>query len=53
MRDSTVLSMAAPPEWQDLWIPGCEAAQSSNGCAWETARLLLQKAVDPAAVATN
>ena len=37
------LSMAAPPEGQDVALPGCAPA----GCPWETARLAIEKAIDP------
>jgi 4-phytase/acid phosphatase len=49
MRDAQPLSMAAPPEGQDVALPGCAAA----GCSWETAQTILEKAIDPAFVAKN
>ena len=47
MRDASPLSIAAPPASQDVPIPGCEAAQRDRGCPWETARLVIQRAIDP------
>jgi 4-phytase/acid phosphatase len=47
MRGAGPLSAATPPASQDVPLPGCEAAQGDRGCPWETARLLLQKAIDP------
>jgi len=43
MRRAEPLSMASPPEGQDVTIPGCPTA----GCPWETAKALLEKAIDP------
>ena len=42
MRYVTPLSLAAPPEGQDVALPGCAAA----GCPWETARQAMEKAID-------
>ena len=47
MRNASPLSVAAPPASQDVSLPGCEAAQGDEGCPWETARSLMQKAIDP------
>ena len=47
MRNASPLSIAAPPASQDVSIPGCERADPSGGCPWETARSVLQKAIDP------
>jgi 4-phytase/acid phosphatase len=47
MRNASPLSIAAPPAGQDVSLPGCEAAQRDKGCPWETARLTMQKAIDP------
>jgi 4-phytase/acid phosphatase len=47
MRDASPLSAASPPASQDVPLPGCEEAKGDHGCPWETARLLLQKAIDP------
>jgi 4-phytase/acid phosphatase len=47
MRNASPLSVAAPPASQDVSLPGCEAAQGDEGCPWETARSVLQKAIDP------
>jgi len=41
MRRADKLSLAAPPESQDVALPGCAA-----GCPWETARRLIEKAID-------
>jgi 4-phytase/acid phosphatase len=43
MRDAEPLSLAAPPESQDVALPGCAA----GGCPWETARRIIEKAIDP------
>lgn len=43
MRYAETLSLTAPPEGQDVALPGCAA----NGCPWETARQLLENAIDP------
>lgn len=48
MRRAEQLSMAAPPEGQDVALPGCAAA----GCPWEAARLAIEKAIDPEFTAT-
>jgi 4-phytase/acid phosphatase len=47
MRNASPLSAASPPAFQDVPLPGCETDQRDKGCSWETARLLLQKAIDP------
>jgi len=47
MRDASPLSIAAPPASQDVSIPGCEDAQGVGGCLWKTARLVIQRAIDP------
>lgn len=43
MRYAETLSLTAPPEGQDVALPGCAA----SGCPWETARQALEKAIDP------
>jgi 4-phytase/acid phosphatase len=43
MRHAEALSLAAPPESQDVALPGCPAA----GCPWEKARQAMEKAIDP------
>ena len=47
MRNASPLSITAPPASQDVSLPGCEAAQGDSGCPWETARLVMQRAIDP------
>jgi 4-phytase / acid phosphatase len=47
MRNANPLSLAAPPAGQEVQMPGCAAAQRDRGCAWETARLVIQRAIDP------
>jgi hypothetical protein len=47
MRDASPLSIAAPPASQDVSIPGCEDAHEDKACQWETARSLMQRAIDP------
>lgn len=47
MRNAEALSLASPPEGQDVALPGCGAPN----CAWETARRVMEKAIDPAFVA--
>jgi 4-phytase / acid phosphatase len=46
MRRAEKLSLAAPPEGQDVALPGCPATV----CSWETARRAIEKAIDPAFV---
>jgi 4-phytase/acid phosphatase len=43
MRDAVPLSLASPPEGQDVAVPGCPAAQ----CPWAQAQAAFQKAIDP------
>jgi 4-phytase / acid phosphatase len=43
MRYAEPPSLAAPPEGQDVALPGCAPA----GCPWETAHRVLQNAIDP------
>jgi 4-phytase/acid phosphatase len=47
MRNANSLSVAAPPASQDVSMPGCDAAQGDEGCPWETARVVMQRAIDP------
>jgi 4-phytase / acid phosphatase len=47
MRNASPLSVASPPASQEVPMPGCEAEQRDRGCPWETARLLMQNAIDP------
>jgi hypothetical protein len=47
MRDAATLSVASPPASQEVVIPGCESALSESGCRWQTARFLMQNAIDP------
>jgi 4-phytase/acid phosphatase len=47
MRNASPLTIAAPPKSQDVMLRGCEAVQRDKGCPWETARLAMQKAIDP------
>ncbi len=49
MREAKAVSLAAPPEGQDVALPGCGA----QGCPWDTARSVIEKAIDPAFVAKN
>ena len=49
MRDAQKLSMAAPPEGQDVALPGCPTA----ACSWDAARLIIEKAVAPEFVAKD
>jgi 4-phytase/acid phosphatase len=43
MRDAERLSLATPPEGQDVALPGCAA----SGCPWVLANTALVKAIDP------
>jgi 4-phytase/acid phosphatase len=45
MRHADRLSVAAPPVGQEVAIPGCPVAP--GGCPWETARSVIEKAIDP------
>lgn len=47
MRNASPLSIASPPASQDVPMPGCETAQGNQGCPWETARQVMQRAIDP------
>ncbi len=49
MRNAGKLSLAAPPESQDIAVPGCPVA----GCPWEVARRAIDKAIDPEFVAKD
>jgi 4-phytase / acid phosphatase len=49
MRNADQLSLAAPPESQDLALPGCPSA----GCPWEAARRTIEKAIGPEFVAKD
>jgi 4-phytase / acid phosphatase len=49
MRNANTLSLAAPPESQDVALPGCPPA----GCPWETARRAIEQATDPEFVAKD
>jgi 4-phytase/acid phosphatase len=46
MRNGERLTMDAPPESQEVSIPGCGTA-SESGCSWETFRRVVRQAVDP------
>jgi 4-phytase/acid phosphatase len=46
MRDAAALSLTSPPEGQDVALPGCAA----SGCPWETARRVMEQAIDSAFV---
>jgi 4-phytase/acid phosphatase len=48
MRDAAPLSLAAPPAAQDVSLPGCAAADPRAGCPWDTAKSVMQQAIDPA-----
>jgi 4-phytase/acid phosphatase len=47
MRHAVPLSITAPPESQDVAIPGCQEAKPAGGCPWGLALAAMQKAVDP------
>ncbi len=47
MRNASPLSISAPPASQDVSIPGCEEAQEDQGCPWEMAHRVMQRAIDP------
>jgi 4-phytase / acid phosphatase len=47
MRNATPLSVTAPPASQDVPMPGCGAAQRDKACPWETARFVMERAIDP------
>jgi len=46
MRNTTPLTMAAPPAKEDVAVAGCESASVTLGCSWETFTKSLQKAID-------
>jgi 4-phytase/acid phosphatase len=43
MRHAEALSLSVPPEGQDVALPGCPVLD----CPWETARGVIEKAIDP------
>jgi len=47
MRSGARLTVAAPPASEELTIPSCGDG-STFGCPWESFRLAVQKAIDPA-----
>jgi 4-phytase / acid phosphatase len=49
MRGADKLSLAAPPESEDVALPGCP----SSGCPWDAARRAIEKAIDPEFVAKD
>jgi 4-phytase/acid phosphatase len=46
MRSASPLTLAAPPEKDEVAVPGCEPATESSGCSWETFEKILQHAID-------
>ena len=46
MRNSTPLSMAAPPAKEDVTVKGCESAAVNLGCSWNAFAKSLQAAID-------
>jgi 4-phytase/acid phosphatase len=46
MRNSTPLTIAAPPAKEDLTVKGCESAGEKLGCSWNTFVKSLQAAID-------
>lgn len=51
MRNSTPLTLAAPPAEEELTIAGCESATANTGCPWESFVKSLQNAIDSQFVA--
>jgi 4-phytase / acid phosphatase len=49
MRNAPMLSLAAPPESEDVALPGCP----SSACPWDAARRAIEKAIDPEFVAKD
>ncbi len=48
MRNAERLSLAKPPESQNVSIPGCQRAPETSGCTWDSFQTILRKALDPA-----
>ena len=51
MRNAARLTLAAPPESQEVSIPGCQAEEVKLGCSWPGFQGALRKATDAAFVA--
>jgi 4-phytase / acid phosphatase len=49
VRNGDKLSLGAPPESEDVALPGCP----SSGCPWGAARRAIEKAIDPEFVARD
>jgi 4-phytase/acid phosphatase len=47
MRNSTPLTLAAPPAKEDVTVKGCESATVKLGCPWDTFVKSLQAAIEP------
>ena len=45
-RDTTTLTLAAPPAEEDVSIPGCESATVTSGCSWEVFAKVIERAID-------
>jgi hypothetical protein len=45
IRDLAPLSLASPPERQELSIPGCDSVTADHGCSWPVFKTVLKRAV--------
>jgi 4-phytase/acid phosphatase len=45
MRGLTPLTLAAPPAGQDVTIPGCQEAATSDGCQWPSFERVVRRAL--------
>jgi 4-phytase / acid phosphatase len=50
MRQAERLTRTAPPNSQEVTIPGCKSTPGSAGCLWSNFKLALEKAIDPSFV---
>lgn len=48
MRNTSTLSLAAPPKKASIFLPGCSQAREDSPCPWPMFRHLLDSVVDPA-----
>jgi 4-phytase / acid phosphatase len=53
MRDTTPLTLTAPPPEDDVSIPGCGSTAVSSGCSWDVFTKVIERAIDPRFVSTE
>jgi 4-phytase/acid phosphatase len=49
MRDAAPLTLASPPQHEDLALPGCAPNTRAAGCEWSIVERALERAIDPTA----